>query len=184
MHHAARTDLGWLRFRGHELAFQRLKASAHSGWRMRWAFTKGHSGTIFHPSACHGTKIRDQSRADPACAKSIRDAGMIRDAHTGRKDGKGQFRLMAINHQKEATLAVTLIAPDVEIRQPVQSTIVARVAARSSASVMPSAVSTMRKPPSTTSRTPRLVMIRSTTPFPVRGSVHSGSTLLSPCLLV
>ena len=60
----------------------------------------------------------------------------------------------------------------------------ASVAVRSSSSVTPSAVSTIFSPPSTTSRTPRLVIMRPTTPFPVSGKVHSFRTLLSPCLLV
>ena len=64
-----------------------------------------------------------------------------------------------------------------------QSTRVASVAARSSSSLTPSASSTSFRPPSTTSRTPRLVMMRSTTPLPVSGSVHSFSTLDTPCLL-
>jgi len=62
--------------------------------------------------------------------------------------------------------------------------ILASVAARSSSSLTPSAVSTIFSPPSTTSRTPRLVMMRSTTPLPVSGRVHSFRTLVSPFLLV
>ena len=66
----------------------------------------------------------------------------------------------------------------------VYSTNLAIVAARICAELTPSAHSTISKPPSTTSSTPKFVIMRSTTPFPVRGSVQEGSTLLSPCLLV
>ncbi len=65
-----------------------------------------------------------------------------------------------------------------------QLTMVPSVAARSSSSVTPSAHSTIFRPPSTTSRTPRLVMIRSTTPVPVSGRVQDLSSLDSPALLV
>ena len=63
-------------------------------------------------------------------------------------------------------------------------TTVASVAARISSRVTSGAVSKMCSPLWPTSSTPRLVMMRSTTPLPVSGSVHSLSNLLSPCLLV
>ena len=63
-------------------------------------------------------------------------------------------------------------------------TMAASVAARSSSSLTPSANSTIFSPPSTTSKTPRLVIIRCTTPLPVRGRVQDFKTLLSPFLLV
>jgi len=68
--------------------------------------------------------------------------------------------------------------------RPLRQTMVASVAARMSSWLTPGAVSRMWRPLRPTSSTPRLVMIRSTTPLPVSGRVHSCSTLLSPCLLV
>jgi len=47
----------------------------------------------------------------------------------------------------------------------------------------PGAISTTLRPPSTTSKTPRLVMIRLTTPRPVSGRVQAARSLDSPALL-
>src|SRR5690606_825287 len=55
----------------------------------------------------------------------------------------------------------------------------ARVLACTSSTVTPGASSVSFRPSSVTSITPRSVMMRSTTPTPVSGSVHSGSSLIS-----
>ena len=109
---------------------------------------------------------------------------------TSVKDGNGRpyrkKRCHQHSHRCERPVEIRsdLIRCPAEMQGTSSQTNVASVAARTSSSVTSGASSTSFRPPSATSKTPRLVMMRSMTAVPVKGSVHSFSSLLSPCFEV